>query len=195
MLEMTGSQLELFSEVLRKAFTPTELRRLLEYRLERSLDDLSLAPDYQQIVFDVIAASRRQGWTDRLLLAERWLQAHRQTAGLRVGYFGASTGAGAALQAAAREPQAVGAIVSRGGERFQVLPPTIREVNPVGSGDALVAGFAIGLAEGTSLQDMARVACAMGTANAMSWDIGHFTRDEVERIVSSVSVRDCETQS
>ncbi|MGB4995102.1 MAG: alpha/beta hydrolase, partial [Nitrospira sp.] len=41
---------------------------------------------------------------DRLLLAERWLQAHRQTAGLRVGYFGASTGAGAALQAAAREP-------------------------------------------------------------------------------------------
>ena len=52
---------------------------------------------------------------DRLLLAERWLQAHRQTAGLRVGYFGASTGAGAALQAAAREPQAVGAIVSRGG--------------------------------------------------------------------------------
>ena len=52
---------------------------------------------------------------DRLLLAERWLQAHRQTAGLQVGYFGASTGAGAALQAAAREPHAVGAIVSRGG--------------------------------------------------------------------------------
>ncbi len=52
---------------------------------------------------------------DRLLLAERWLQAHRQTAGLQVGYFGASTGAGAALQAAAREPLAVGAIVSRGG--------------------------------------------------------------------------------
>lgn len=52
---------------------------------------------------------------DRLLLAERWLRSHSQTAGLQLGYFGASTGAGAALQAAAREPQAVGAIVSRGG--------------------------------------------------------------------------------
>jgi hypothetical protein len=71
MLEITGPQLEQFSEVLRKAFTPAELRRLLEYRLERSLDDLSLAPDYRQIVFDVIGASRRQGWTDRLLLAAR----------------------------------------------------------------------------------------------------------------------------
>ena len=52
---------------------------------------------------------------DRLLLAEAWLQTHPQTAGLPIGYFGASTGAGAALQAAARKPHAVGAVVSRGG--------------------------------------------------------------------------------
>lgn len=52
---------------------------------------------------------------DRLLLAETWLQTHPQTAGLPIGYFGASTGAGAALQAAARKPHAVGAVVSRGG--------------------------------------------------------------------------------
>ncbi len=52
---------------------------------------------------------------DRLLLAQAWLQTHSHTSGLPVGYFGASTGAGAALQAAARKPQAVAAIVSRGG--------------------------------------------------------------------------------
>lgn len=51
----------------------------------------------------------------RLLLAQGWLQTHPQTSLLRTGYFGASTGAGAALQAAARKPQAVGAVVSRGG--------------------------------------------------------------------------------
>ena len=52
---------------------------------------------------------------DRLLLAQNWLQTHARTRGLRTGYFGASTGAGAALQAAARQPKAVGAVVSRGG--------------------------------------------------------------------------------
>ena len=52
---------------------------------------------------------------DRLLLAQHWLQTHARTNTLRAGYFGASTGAGAALQAAARAPDAVGAVVSRGG--------------------------------------------------------------------------------
>jgi len=52
---------------------------------------------------------------DRLLLAKTWLQSEPRTAQLGVGYFGASTGAGAALQAVAREPTNVKAVVSRGG--------------------------------------------------------------------------------
>ncbi|MDH5667639.1 MAG: dienelactone hydrolase family protein, partial [Nitrospira sp.] len=52
---------------------------------------------------------------DRLLLAKRWLQAEPETSHLGIGYFGASTGAGAALQVAAREPSNVKAVVSRGG--------------------------------------------------------------------------------
>ena len=44
-----------------------------------------------------------------------WLAAQPQTADLRVGYFGASTGGGAALVAAAERPERVGAVVSRGG--------------------------------------------------------------------------------
>lgn len=52
---------------------------------------------------------------DRLLAATGWLNADRRTQRLRLGYFGASTGAGAALQAAARSPQDVAAVVSRGG--------------------------------------------------------------------------------
>lgn len=83
-----------------------------------------------------------------------------------------------------------GAFVSRGGERFHVVPPVIKEVNPVGSGDALVAGFAIGLVENQSIEDMARLAVAAGTANALSWDIGHFTHDEVLGIMEQVEIRE-----
>ncbi|GMU91605.1 MAG: sugar kinase [Candidatus Hydrogenedentota bacterium] len=80
-----------------------------------------------------------------------------------------------------------GALVSRAGERFRVVPSPIKEVNPVGSGDALVAGWIIGLLEGMDLADIGRLGCAMGTANAMSWDIGHFTRDDVQRLIRDVT--------
>lgn len=52
--------------------------------------------------------------TERLLAATAWARSDPRTADLPVGYFGASTGAAAALLAAAREA-AVGAVVSRGG--------------------------------------------------------------------------------
>jgi putative phosphoribosyl transferase len=52
---------------------------------------------------------------ERLVGATRWLTESSPTGHLEVGYFGASTGAGAALVAAAELPEAVGAVVSRGG--------------------------------------------------------------------------------
>ncbi len=52
---------------------------------------------------------------ERLVGATEWLLQHRGTGHLDIGYFGASTGAGAALVAAAEKPDVVGAVVSRGG--------------------------------------------------------------------------------
>jgi dienelactone hydrolase len=52
---------------------------------------------------------------DRLIGATDWAAAQPDTRSLKVGYFGASTGAAAALVAAAERPEAIGAIVSRGG--------------------------------------------------------------------------------
>jgi pimeloyl-ACP methyl ester carboxylesterase len=52
---------------------------------------------------------------DRLIGVTDWILEHRSFAHLRLGYFGASTGAAAALVAAAQRPQSVDAIVSRGG--------------------------------------------------------------------------------
>lgn len=51
----------------------------------------------------------------RLIFAKKWLKGHEATESLSIGYFGASTGAGAALWAAALEPENVFAVVSRGG--------------------------------------------------------------------------------
>jgi len=52
---------------------------------------------------------------DRLVVAIDWLAAQSDTEHLCVGLFGASTGGGAALVAAARAPERVAAVVSRGG--------------------------------------------------------------------------------
>jgi putative phosphoribosyl transferase len=52
---------------------------------------------------------------ERLVATTDWLAEQPSTAGLRLGFFGASTGAGAALIAAAQRPERVAAVVSRGG--------------------------------------------------------------------------------
>lgn len=52
---------------------------------------------------------------NRLTAATRWIKKQQQTKDLRIGYFGASTGAAAALIAASEPSSEVGAIVSRGG--------------------------------------------------------------------------------
>jgi len=51
----------------------------------------------------------------RVADATTWIDTRPETAAMRLGYFGASTGAAAALTAAARNPARVHAIVSRGG--------------------------------------------------------------------------------
>ncbi len=51
----------------------------------------------------------------RLVLVSEWLARDARTRHLRIGHFGASTGAGAALVAAAARPDLVSAVVSRGG--------------------------------------------------------------------------------
>jgi len=52
---------------------------------------------------------------ERLGHATKWARQQEQTRDSRIGYFGSSTGGGAALVAAAELPQDLGAVVSRGG--------------------------------------------------------------------------------
>jgi len=91
----------------------------------------------------------------RLMAATRWLKARPDTSLSRIGYFGASTGAAAALWAAAELGPSIAAVVSRGGrpdlawERLdQVTAPTLLVV---GSRDSIVLGL--------NQQSQARLSC------------------------------------
>ncbi len=65
----------------------------------------------------------------RLLDATAWINKDRRTQGFRVGYFGASTGAAAALQAAAEPGNQIAAVVSRGGRPDLAGAPSLQKVS------------------------------------------------------------------
>ena len=86
--------------------------------------------------------------TERVVGVTRWLRGQPETAGLALGYFGASTGAAAALQAAAHfaeEPGIVRAVVSRGGRPDLAMDSLSRVDAPtlliVGGEDYAVIGM------------------------------------------------------
>lgn len=78
----------------------------------------------------------------RLIQATDWVVSHRETRSLPLGYVGASTGAAAALVAAATRPALVDAVVSRGG-RPDLAGPHLHQVTAptlliVGGADQVV---------------------------------------------------------
>ncbi|WP_042364569.1 dienelactone hydrolase family protein [Streptacidiphilus neutrinimicus] len=89
--------------VLQRAGLGTLLLDLLTASEER-IDDVTC-----RLRFDIPLLARR------LVAAVDWLDGESATAELPVGLFGASTGAAAALRAAAERPARVSAVVSRGG--------------------------------------------------------------------------------
>jgi putative phosphoribosyl transferase len=74
--------------------------------------------------FDIALLARR------VAAATAWLARNPVTSRLPIGYFGASTGAAAALVAAAERPNDVGAVVSRGGRPDLAIPVLARVTAP-----------------------------------------------------------------
>ena len=82
---------------------------------------------------------------ERLVAATDWLRSRTETRSLDIGYFGASTGAAAALVAAVHSKHEIGAIVSRGG-RPDLAGPVLSRVRAptlliVGGNDLVVIGM------------------------------------------------------
>jgi putative phosphoribosyl transferase len=121
------------AQVLRQGGLATLLMDLLTAAEER--EDARTA----RLRFDINLLARR------LAGAIDWLVGNPATSHLRIGLFGASTGAAAALVAAAERADAVGAVVSRGGRPDLALPVLERVKAPtlliVGGLDQPVIGM------------------------------------------------------
>ena len=119
--------------VLREGGLGTLLIDLLTPEEER-VDDYTA-----QLRFDIGMLTRR------VLGAAKWVRAQSQYARHAIGLFGASTGGGAALVAAADAPELIGAVVSRGGRPDLAGPALPRVQAPtlliVGGDDTVVIGM------------------------------------------------------
>jgi pimeloyl-ACP methyl ester carboxylesterase len=116
-------------------------------RVAAALNDVRLGTLLFDLLTEAEAADRDRVFdvpllAERLLLATRWLAKSEPTRALPIGYFGASTGAAAALVAAAQSEAPIGAIVSRGGRPDLAGPVLARVRAPtlliVGSRDPTV---------------------------------------------------------
>ena len=91
------------AKVLMKAHLATLLMDLLTIEEER-IDEVT-----RQLRFDIALLS------ERLSKVAAWVKKEEKTKSLKIGYFGASTGAAAALISAAENSSMIHAVVSRGG--------------------------------------------------------------------------------
>ena len=66
-------------------------------------------------------------------------------------------------------------------------PPRVATRNPIGSGDAMMAGIAVGLVRGQSIPEAVRFGAACGAANAMTAEPGFVRMRDVKRLCSTLT--------
>lgn len=81
-----------------------------------------------------------------------------------------------------------GAFLRHGGVWYQALVPAIQAVSPVGSGDATVAGMAVGVARKLAPGALLRLAMAAGVLNALEEETGHVDASKLEEVSSQIKI-------
>lgn len=87
-----------------------------------------------------------------------------------------------------------GAIAKHKDIFYHVTIPSINVVNPVGSGDATIAGFAYGLSRGMKTVDLLKLCMATGMANAQEKMTGHVNPENVKKHFKEINVKKIEQQ-
>jgi len=67
-------------------------------------------------------------------------------------------------------------------------PPKITPVNTVGSGDSMVAAFAVGLARGYQIEECLRFAISVSAANTLTMTTGSFLEEDRKAIYGNVTI-------
>lgn len=71
---------------------------------------------------------------------------------------------------------------------YDVTIPTVDAVNPVGSGDSTLAGFAVGLDEDKSIVEILTLGMTFGILNALEGQTGFINMDHYDEIAKQVKV-------
>ena len=89
-------------------------------------------------------------------------------------------------------------VISLGGEGslvscqegvYDVKVPKIEAVNTVGCGDSMIAGFAVGMSRGLSMEETIRLASAISAANAMRLETGFFVKEDMEELLPKINIK------
>lgn len=79
-----------------------------------------------------------------------------------------------------------GAVAAMRGEVWQAIPPKVEAISTVGSGDSMVAGIAIALAEGKHISEGLALGTAAGAATAMSSGVEMGKKEDVDKLLPQV---------
>lgn len=71
---------------------------------------------------------------------------------------------------------------------FRAIVPRIDAVNTVGCGDSMIAGFALGFAEGLSIEETLRKASAISAAAALREETGYFVMEDMQRLYPQIKI-------
>lgn len=81
-----------------------------------------------------------------------------------------------------------GAIVKYNQNLYKVTPPKIDAINPVGSGDSVIAGFAVGLSKGLEDESLIKYGLTMGVLNAGEEQTGFVNVDKIDWCMNEMIV-------
>ena len=71
---------------------------------------------------------------------------------------------------------------------YKIMTPQIEEKDPLGSGDAFVAGIAHGIERNLVFNEMAQNAISLGAVNAEKWSTSEVTLDEMKKYIDNIEI-------
>jgi fructose-1-phosphate kinase PfkB-like protein len=74
------------------------------------------------------------------------------------------------------------------GRRYRAIPPQIKPINPIGSGDSLLAGLVDGWLRQLDPDSLFKHAIGCAVANAMTWDAGAIDPAEIAKWEEVVAI-------
>lgn len=81
-----------------------------------------------------------------------------------------------------------GAIVKSESKLYQVNVPIIKAINPVGSGDSVIAGFAAGLSRHLEDEYLIKFGLCMGVLNALEEKTGYINVDKIDELLGQIEI-------